>query len=113
MLQRSNKKPGAMLGKTTGWIHRIELRQAGVEILNEVKYKRIHDRGIDIEKDGNLIALTVDQIIICAGQQSDERLHTALSASHKPTHRIGGALRTDELNAQRAIEEGTLLGMKI
>ncbi|MFM7726485.1 MAG: NADPH-dependent 2,4-dienoyl-CoA reductase, partial [Flavobacteriales bacterium] len=113
MLQRSDKKPGAMLGKTTAWIHRLELKQAGVEVLNEVKYQRIHEGGIDIEHNGQQRTLLVDQVVICAGQQLNEQLYTALSSLNKPIHRIGGALRADELNAQRAIEEGTLLGMKL
>lgn len=113
MLQRSNKKPGAMLGKTTAWIHRMELKQDGVEVLSEVEYSRIHDGGIDIRQKGREFTLPVDQIIVCAGQVNDDRLYRDLLGLHKPIHRIGGALRADELNAQRAIEEGTLLGMSL
>ena len=113
MLQRSNRKPGAMLGKTTAWIHRMELKQAGVELLNEVKYKRIHDGGIDLEHNGSHLTLPVDQVILCAGQQLDERLFLELQSVNKPIHRIGGAMRADELNALRAIEEGTVLAMKL
>jgi 2,4-dienoyl-CoA reductase (NADPH2) len=113
MLQRSDKKPGALLGKTTAWIHRAELKQAGVEVLNKVQYRRIHDGGIDLEQSGKSITLPVDQVIICAGQQPDDSLYEDLLGLQKPVHRIGGALRSDELNAHRAIEEGTRLGMMI
>jgi len=113
MLQRSDKKPGAMLGKTTAWIHRMELKQGGVEILSQIEYRRIHDGGIDLVRNGNEFTLPVDQVIVCAGQEMDERLYRDLLGLNKPIHRIGGALRSDELNAQRAIEEGTLLGMNL
>jgi 2,4-dienoyl-CoA reductase (NADPH2) len=113
MLQRSDKKPGALLGKTTAWIHRAELKQAGVDVLNKVQYRRIHDGGIDLEQNGKPITLPVDQVIICAGQQPDDSLYEDLLGLQKPIHRIGGALRSDELNAHRAIEEGTRLGMMI
>jgi 2,4-dienoyl-CoA reductase (NADPH2) len=113
MLQRSNKKPGALLGKTTAWIHRMELKKGGVEIFSQVEYNKIHDGGIDIIQQGKQFTLPVDQVIICAGQEIDERLYRDLLGLHKPIHRIGGALRADEVNAQRAIEEGTLLGMRL
>lgn len=113
MLQRSNKKLGGLLGKTTAWIHRMELKQGGVELLSEVEFKRVHDGGIDLIHHGNAITLAVDQVVVCAGQELDERLYNDLLGLNKPIHRIGGALRASELNAQRAIEEGTLLGMKI
>jgi 2,4-dienoyl-CoA reductase (NADPH2) len=113
MLQRSNKKPGAMLGKTTAWIHRMELKQSGVEILSQIDYKCIHHGGIDLIQDGKSLTLPVDQVVICAGQEMDDQLYQDLLGLNKPIHRIGGALRADELNAQRAIEEGTLLGMRL
>jgi 2,4-dienoyl-CoA reductase (NADPH2) len=113
MLQRSNKRPGEMLGKTTAWIHRMELKRAGVQVLNAVKYLRIHDGGFDIELKGQLQTLQVDQVIVCAGQEIDESLYESLAGLNLPIHRIGGALKADELNAQRAIEEGTLLGMRL
>ena len=113
MLQRSNKRPGEMLGKTTAWIHRMELKRSGVQVLNSVKYLRIHNDGIDIEMKGRLETLHVDQVIVCAGQEIDESLYVSLTGLNLPIHRIGGALKADELNAQRAIEEGTLLGMRL
>jgi 2,4-dienoyl-CoA reductase (NADPH2) len=113
MLQRSNKRPGEMLGKTTAWIHRMELKRSGVQVLNSVKYLRIHNDGIDIEMKGQVKTLHVDQVIVCAGQEIDESLYTSLTGLNLPIHRIGGALKADELNAQRAIEEGTLLGMRL
>ena len=113
MLQRASRKIGSSLGKTTGWIHRLELSKAGVEVISEVIYKRIHDGGIDIEHKGMHRTLPVDQVIICAGQQVDDQLYAELSNSGRPIHRIGGALRAEELNAHRAIEEGTLLGLTL
>jgi 2,4-dienoyl-CoA reductase (NADPH2) len=113
MLQRSNKRPGEMLGKTTAWIHRMELKRSGVQVLNSVKYLRIHNDGIDIEMNGRVKTVHVDQVIVCAGQEIDESLYASLSGLNLPIHRIGGALKADELNAQRAIEEGTLLGMRL
>jgi 2,4-dienoyl-CoA reductase (NADPH2) len=113
MLQRSNKRPGEMLGKTTAWIHRMELKRAGVHVLNSVKYHRVHNDGMDVEIKGQLKTLQVDQVIVCAGQQIDESLYLSLTGLNLPIHRIGGALKADELNAQRAIEEGTRLGMMI
>ena len=113
MLQRSNKRPGEKLGKTTAWIHRMELKRAGVQVLNSVKYLRIHDGGFDIEQNNELQTLQVDQVIVCAGQEIDNSLYVSLTELNLPIHRIGGALKADELNAQRAIEEGTLLGMRL
>lgn len=113
MLQRSERKLGSSLGKTTAWIHRMELKQAGVHVLSAVKYLRIHNGGIDIEIKGQVKTLQVDQVIVCAGQQIDESLYASLLELNLPLHRIGGALKADELNAQRAIEEGTLLGMRL
>lgn len=113
MLQRSDKKPGAALGKTTAWIHRAELKQAGVRIESGLKYLRIHDAGIDVEQDKAPRTIAVDQIIICAGQQLDDSLYRDLVGLNKPIHRIGGAFRADELNAHRAIEEGTRLGLAL
>ena len=113
MLQRSTGKPGARLGKTTAWIQRLELKQAGVQVMSGIRMNRIHDGGVELEQEGQAIHLAVDQVIVCAGQQLDERLFHDLKGINKPVHRIGGALRVDELNAQRAIEEGTLLGMRL
>jgi len=113
MLQRSVKKPGAALGKTTAWIHRAELKQGGVEVISGLNYLRIHDGGIDIEFNKQQQTLPVDQVIVCAGQQLDERLYHDIVGLNVPVHRIGGALRADELNAHRAIEEGTRLGMQL
>ena len=102
-----------MLGKTTAWIHRMELKRAGVHVLNSVKYHRVHNDGMDVEIKGQLKTLQVDQVIVCAGQEIDDSLYVSLNGLNLPVHRIGGALKADELNAQRAIEEGTLLGMRL
>ena len=91
----------------------MELKQAGVQVMSGIRMNRIHDGGVELEQEGQAIHLAVDQVIVCAGQQLDERLFHDLKGINKPVHRIGGALRVDELNAQRAIEEGTLLGMRL
>jgi 2,4-dienoyl-CoA reductase (NADPH2) len=91
----------------------MELKQSGVEILSQIDYKCIHHGGIDLIQDGKSLTLPVDQVVICAGQEMDDQLYQDLLGLNKPIHRIGGALRADELNAQRAIEEGTLLGMRL
>jgi 2,4-dienoyl-CoA reductase (NADPH2) len=91
----------------------MELKQGGVELLSGVEYHRIHDGGFDISRNGAFMTLAVDQVVVCAGQEMDERLYNDLNGLNKPIHRIGGALRASELNAQRAIEEGTLLGMRL
>jgi 2,4-dienoyl-CoA reductase (NADPH2) len=113
LLQRKPGKIGARLGKTTAWIHRLELKHAGVKIKTGIKYERIHDDGIDISLDDEIQTLAVDQIIVCAGQTSNNTLYNELRGLNIPIHCIGGAVTADELNAHRAIEEGTLLGLKL
>ena len=107
LLQRKAGKPGADLGRTTGWIHRLELKRRGVRMLNGVNYKRIDDRGLCIERDGQEELLEVDNIVICAGQESLRDLDAPLRAAGIATQLLGGALLAVELDAKRAIEEGT------
>jgi 2,4-dienoyl-CoA reductase (NADPH2) len=113
MLHRGKEKVGHRLGKTTAWIHRAELKQAGVQVIDEVQYDRIHDGGIDIRVKDQPRTLAVDQVIVCAGQVSNQELYHELKSLGISTHVIGGASHADELNAYRAIDEGTRLGLKL
>jgi 2,4-dienoyl-CoA reductase (NADPH2) len=113
LLQRKPSKMGATLGKTTGWIHRTRLKNAGVEMLNGVKYQRIDDRGLHIAHNGDSRVLEVDQIILCAGQNPNRALADELESSGMLVHVIGGADKAVELDAERAIRQGTELATKI
>ena len=109
LLQRKNTKPGAGLGKTTGWIHRMVLKKNGVKILAGVKYLAVNEEGLLIEHNNEKILLKVDDIIICAGQLSERSLAEELDKEGISYHLIGGALKAGELDAKRAILQGTEL----
>ena len=109
LLQRKVGKPGADLGRTTGWIHRLELKRRGVRMFDGVSYQRIDDRGLHIERAGRPEVLEVDNIVICAGQESLRDLEAPLRTAGVETHLLGGALVAAELDAKRAIEQGSLL----
>ena len=114
LLQRKDTKLGATLGKTTGWIHRTALKTRGVVMRNGVTYERIDDAGLHIrtaEKGAEV--LDVDNVIICAGQESVNALVAQLAPTGKPVHVIGGALFAAELDAERAIREATELATRI
>jgi 2,4-dienoyl-CoA reductase (NADPH2) len=113
LLQRKPGRPGATLGKTTGWIHRTSLRTRGVVMRAGVTYQRIDDQGLHIGTERGTELLEVDHVIICAGQESENRLVTELGGCGKPVHVIGGALLAAELDAERAIREGTQLAARI
>lgn len=113
LLQRKKGKPGAALGKTTAWIHREELKQYGVKYLDGVSYKSITDDGLIIVRDEKEILLKVDNVIICAGQESERSLYDVLLATGRPIHLIGGAKFAGELDAKRAIEEGTKVALEV
>jgi 2,4-dienoyl-CoA reductase (NADPH2) len=113
LLQRKPGKPGATLGKTTGWIHRMSLKHRGVVMRNGVSYERIDDEGLHIRADSGMELLRVDNVIICAGQESVSSLATELGGGGRPVHVIGGALLAAELDAERAIREGTELAARI
>jgi 2,4-dienoyl-CoA reductase (NADPH2) len=113
LLQRKQSKMGATLGKTTGWIHRIALKNAGVEMLNGVKYQRIDDRGLHILNNGDSRVLDVDHIILCAGQKPNRTLADELESSGMLVYVIGGADKALELDAERAIRQGMELATKI
>lgn len=113
LLQRKTSKVGEGLGKTTGWIHRTSLAMRGVKMLNSVSYERIDDEGLHIIRAEQVSCLPVDTIIICAGQEPRRELHQPLLEMGKTVHLIGGADIAAELDARRAIDQGTRLALAI
>jgi 2,4-dienoyl-CoA reductase (NADPH2) len=112
MLQRKPSKVGKGLGKTTGWIHRASLTMKEVKMIAGVNYEKIDASGLHIsfgEAHENPTLLEVDTIVMCAGQLSDRSLADALEAKGKTCHIIGGADVAAELDAKRAINQGTRL----
>ena len=109
LLQRSPGKPGARLGKTTGWIHRATLKAKGVKMLGGVEYLGVDDAGLHIRVEGHEQTLPVDHVVICAGQEPRRDLHVALLAAGVEAHLIGGADVAAELDAKRAINQGSRL----
>ena len=109
IMMRSATKPGNALGKTTAWIHRAELKMYGVQIINEVKYIKVDAQGLHYEKKGQLEVETFDHLVLCAGQLSNNEFTTQLPNAHV----IGGAANAGELDAKRAIEEGTRVAMRL
>jgi 2,4-dienoyl-CoA reductase (NADPH2) len=108
LLQRKPARPGATLGKTTGWAHRTALQARGVDMRGGIVYHRIDDQGLHIVGPTGNEVLDVDSVIICAGQESSTELLTGLP-SNVHVRVIGGALLAAELDAERAIREGTEL----
>ncbi|RGE21020.1 NADPH-dependent 2,4-dienoyl-CoA reductase [Leucobacter sp. wl10] len=109
LLQRKASKVGAGLGKTTGWIHRTELARRGVRTMPGVEYRRIDDEGLHVTLDGEEHALAVDTIVLCTGQDPARELHDELAGLGIAAHLIGGADVAAELDAKRAIDQGTRL----
>ena len=113
LLQRKTSKVGEGLGKTTGWIHRASLLMRGVKMLNSVNYQRIDEEGLHISRAEQESCLPVDTVIICAGQEPRRELQQPLLAMGKTVHLIGGADVAAELDARRAIDQGTRLAMAL
>ncbi|GLZ77950.1 NADPH-dependent 2,4-dienoyl-CoA reductase [Actinorhabdospora filicis] len=113
LLQRKDSKVGAGLGKTTGWIHRAELRHRGVVMVSGVTYERVDDEGLHVTVDGRAQVLPVDTVVVCAGQEPRRDLHDELVAAGLRPHLIGGADVAAELDAKRAIDQGTRLAAAI
>jgi 2,4-dienoyl-CoA reductase (NADPH2) len=112
LLQRKAEKPGKRLGKTTGWIHRMSLRMKDVEMVSGINYERIDAEGVHVSfgaarERPRLIA--ADTVVLCAGQESERSLADALAARGVAVHVIGGAEVAAELDAKRAIDQGTRL----
>lgn len=113
LLQRKTSKVGEGLGKTTGWIHRTSLAVRGVKMLNSVNYQRIDDKGLHILRAEQESCLPVDTVVICAGQEPRRELQQPLLEMGKTVHLIGGADVAAELDARRAIDQGTRLAMAL
>ncbi|WP_405719310.1 FAD-dependent oxidoreductase [Streptomyces sp. NBC_00046] len=113
LIQRRTGKVGAGLGKTTGWIHRTELRHRGVTTIAGAAYDRIDDEGLHLTVDGEQHLLPVDTIVLCAGQEPRRDLYEALVAAGRSAHLIGGADVAAELDAKRAIRQGTELAASL
>ncbi|SOC07412.1 2,4-dienoyl-CoA reductase (NADPH2) [Rhodobacter sp. JA431] len=113
LLQRKPEKPGRRLGKTTGWIHRAALNAKGVKMLGGVNYERITPEGLHItfgEARENPTLIAAETVVLCAGQESQRSLADSLKAQGIAAHVIGGADVAGELDAKRAIDQGTRLG---
>ncbi len=114
LLQRKKSKVGDGLGKTTGWIHRTGLKNKNVQMLNSVEYLQIDDGGLHIRiGEGESQVLPVDTVIICAGQDPLRELQAGLEAAGQSVHLIGGADVATELDAKRAIDQGSRLAAAI
>ncbi len=113
LLQRKSGKVGDGLGKTTGWIHRTSLKNRCVEMIPGVTYRKVDDAGLHITVDGKDTTLAVDHVVVCAGQEPNRELQTALQARGVQVHLIGGADQAAELDAKRAIKQGTELALRI
>lgn len=120
LLQRRAGKLGASLGKTTGWIHRAALKMKNVQMVSGVNYERIgtHDGALglfvtygDDRRDGEVMAC--DSVVLCAGQEPLRELQAPLEAARVKVHLIGGAHEADELDAKRAIDQGTRLAASL
>ncbi len=107
LLQRKDTKMGAGLGKTTGWIHRTELKNRGVRMVPGVGYDRIDDDGLHLSVNGQAIVLDVDTVVLCTGQQPQRELLEGVRALGVAVQVIGGADVAAELDAKRAIKQGT------
>nr|MCU0279469.1 FAD-dependent oxidoreductase [Candidatus Nanopelagicales bacterium] len=107
MLQRKDTKMGGGLGKTTGWIHRTELKNRQVRMITGVTYERIDDAGLHITVEDQPQVLDVDTIVVCTGQEPQRELFAGLEAAGVPVQLIGGADVAAELDAKRAIKQGT------
>jgi 2,4-dienoyl-CoA reductase (NADPH2) len=117
LLQRKASKLGASLGKTSGWVHRATLQRKGVHMLGGVDYKKIDDQGLHITVNGEPRLLEVDNVVICAGQDSLTELMSPQQDKQSDTgprfHLIGGAALAAELDAKRAIREGAELAARL
>jgi len=109
LLQRSAGKPGARLGKTSGWVHRATLKAKKVQMLGGVEYMGVDDAGLRVRVEGVERLLPVDHVVVCAGQEPRRDLQAELLAAGITPHLIGGADVAAELDAKRAIAQGSRL----
>jgi 2,4-dienoyl-CoA reductase (NADPH2) len=113
LLQRKPEKPGRSLGMTTGWALKAELARRGLRTLSGCTYERIDDAGLHLSINGMPQTLAVDTIVLCAGQDSENALVAELRALGLAPDVIGGAELAADLDALRAIDHGTRLGLAI
>ncbi|MCQ4279796.1 NADPH-dependent 2,4-dienoyl-CoA reductase [Pseudomonas stutzeri] len=114
LLQRKKSKVGNGLGKTTGWIHRTGLKNKHVQMISAVEYLAVDDKGLHIRvADGEPQVLPVDTVIVCAGQDPLRELQGELEAAGRQVHLIGGADVAAELDAKRAINQGSRLAAEV
>ena len=113
LLQRSPGRPGARLGKTTGWIHRATLKAKGVTMLGGVEYLGFDDDGLHIRVGEAEQTLPVGTVVVCAGQEPRRELVASLQAAGIAPHLIGGADVAAELDAKRAIDQGSRLAARL
>ena len=113
MFKRSAGKFGENLGKTTGWIHRSNLKKKNVQFINEVSYTKIDDKGLHYIQNEEAKILEVDNVVICAGQTPFKELYQPLLDLGKNVHVIGGADFASELDAKRAINQGARLAAEL
>ena len=114
LLQRKTTPLGVGLGKTSGWVHRAQLKKHAVRMLRGVQYKAVTDEGLWIETDGQAQLLRVDTVVVCAGQESiKDIMPSETEKTVAKYHIIGGAKLAAELDAKRAIREGAEIAAKI
>ena len=116
LLQRKAAPLGKGLGKTTGWIHRAALKSKRVEMIGGVNYDRVDDRGLHVsfgERHEKPMLLEVDTVVICAGQEPLRDLEAPLRSAGASVHLIGGADVAAELDAKRAIDQGSRLAARL
>ena len=114
LLQRKTTPLGAGLGKTSGWVHRAQLKKHAVRMLRGVQYKAVTDEGLWIESEGQAQLLRVDTVVVCAGQESVKDIMPAeTDKTLAQFHIIGGAKLAAELDAKRAIRDGAEIAAKI
>ncbi|WP_445946204.1 oxidoreductase [Shewanella sp.] len=113
LLQRKTSKMGKGLGKTTGWIHRSVLKQHQVKTMTGVSYEKFDEQGLHIKIGEKSEILAVDNVVLCAGQESNRTLVDEMKATGLPVHLIGGVDVAAELDAKRAIRQGAELAMAL
>jgi len=116
LLQRKRTKPGAGLGKTSGWVHRTALRHKDVQLLTGVAYDRVDDHGLHLRfpHDGDRTeVLEVANVVVCAGQEPLRTLADELTTAGHTAHVVGGADVAAELDAKRAIDQATRLALRL
>ncbi len=109
LVQRKTTRIGIGLGKTSGWAHRAVLKQSGVRQVSGATYERIDDAGLHLTVDGEPVLVEADTVVVCAGQESVRSLYDELVETGASVHLIGGADVAAELDAERAISQGTRL----